>query len=109
MDIKEKKLGDQVICQISGEVDVTTSPDLRKLFERMARDKTKTLVLNLQNVSYIDSSGLATLVEGLQRAKSYNGKLKLTNLSGKAKSLFEITKLERIFDIYDSEEAALKQ
>jgi len=107
MEIIEKKSADCIICYVSGEIDVATSPDLRRLFIRMANEKVKTVILNLKDVSYIDSSGLATFVEGLQRIKGYAGKLKLANLSGKAKSLFEITKLEKVFDIYDTEMAAV--
>jgi anti-sigma B factor antagonist len=65
-------------------------------------------VVNLLNVAYVDSSGLATLVEAHQKIKSAGGKLKLTNLSPKVKGLFEITKLEKLFDIQPNEEEAVK-
>jgi len=108
MNIKEKKQADVVIFSVSGEIDITTSPDLRKVFDRLIKEKTPKIVLNLSEVNYIDSSGLATLVESLQRLKGHGGKLKLTNLSGKVKSLFEITKLERLFEIFPEEEKAVE-
>ncbi len=108
MNIKEKKQNDVAIYAITGEIDITTSPDVRKVFDRIIKEKVPKVILNLQGVNYIDSSGLATLVEGLQRLKTYGGKMKLTNLSGKVKSLFEITKLERLFEIYPEEEKAVE-
>ena len=108
MNIKEKKQGDVAIYCISGEIDITTSPDVRKVFDRLVKEKASKIVLNLSEVNYIDSSGLATLVEGLQRLKVHGGKMRLTNLSGKVKSLFEITKLERLFEIFPEEAKALE-
>lgn len=108
MDIKEKRSGDITLVYINGEIDITTSPDVRKFFDRITKDKNAKIVINLAKVSYIDSSGLATLVEGLQRMRSYGGKMRLTNLSDKVKSLFEITKLEKLFEIYPEEAKAVE-
>ena len=64
------------------------------------------IVVNLNGVSYVDSSGLATLVEMLKRTRTYGGKMRLSDLASKVKSLFEITKLEKLFEIYSTEEEA---
>ena len=108
MQVNSRKQGDILICAISGDIDINTSPDIRKEFEKMSKEQAKKIVLNLDKVSYIDSSGLATLVEALKRVREYGGRIKLTNLSGKVKSLFEITRLEKLFDISNTEEDALK-
>jgi len=55
----------------------------------------------------VDSSGLATLVEVLKNMRSYGGRLRLVNPSSKIRSLFEITKLEKLFDIMSNEEEAV--
>ena len=81
---------------------------MKKAFDKTIQAKTEKVIVNLQKVGYIDSSGLATLVEILKNFRNFGGKLKLCNLSNKVKSLFEITKLEKLFDIKDSEEEALK-
>jgi len=96
------------ICVISGEVDINTAPQIKKFFDRIMQDKKKKVLINFKDVSYIDSSGLATLVELLKNIRSYGGTLKLSNLSSKIKSLFEITKLEKLFDIVEEEEEAIK-
>ena len=103
----EEKNGAKV-CYVDGDIDINSSPQLKKSFDKVIQAKSEKLLLNLQGVGYVDSSGLATLVEILKNFRSYGGKLKLCNLSNKVKSLFEITKLEKLFDIADSEEEALK-
>ncbi|NQT95608.1 MAG: STAS domain-containing protein [Candidatus Omnitrophica bacterium] len=107
MQIAERKSNDVTVFDVDGDIDINSSPDVRKTFEKPIGEKTAKLVINLSNVSYIDSSGLATLVELLKRARSYGGKIRLSNLAAKVKSLFEITKLEKLFDIYDTEEEAV--
>jgi len=106
MQITEKKNEDVSIYSINGDIDINSSPHIRKAFDKPINDKVKKIVINLTDVSYIDSSGLATLVEMLKKTRCYGGKIRLTNLAAKVKSLFEITKLEKLFDIYDSEEDA---
>lgn len=96
------------ICTAEGDIDINTSPQVKKIFDKVIKDKSGKVLIDLQKVEYIDSSGLATLVEILKNIKSYGGRLKLSNLSDKVKSLFEITKLEKLFDIYDSYDEALK-
>ena len=106
MQVTERVNRDIVICDITGDIDINSSPQIRSEFDKLIAKKIMKIIINLQGVSYVDSSGLATLVEMLKRTKGYSGKLLLSNLSDKVKSLFEITKLERLFDIYDDEEDA---
>lgn len=107
-EIKEKHLGDITICSIAGEININTSLNMRKGFEKLACENSRKIILNLGSVSYIDSSGLATLIEMLQRVKRNNGVMRLSNLSEKVSSLFEITKLDKLFNIFSNEEEALK-
>ena len=107
MQIKERKANGVVILELSGEIDISTSPEVRKAFDRLIKDEEKKVLLNFDQVDYVDSSGLATIVEMLQRLKRYGGFLRLSNLSEKVKGLFEITKLDRLFSIFPVEEEAL--
>jgi anti-sigma B factor antagonist len=68
----------------------------------------KKIVLNLQNVTYIDSSGLGTLVATYHSARSQGATLKLANLGAKFKEVLQVTKLLTVFDTYDSEAAAIQ-
>ena len=108
MQIKERKANGVVILELSGEIDISTSPEVRKAFDRLIKDEEKKVLLNFDQVDYVDSSGLATMVEMLQRLKRYGGLLRLSNLSEKVKGLFEITKLDRLFSIFPAEEEALR-
>jgi len=108
MVVKDKQVGDAVVLMVDGEINFNSSPDFRKAFLKVLDSKVQKAVVNLSGVAYVDSSGLATLVEAHQKIKSAGGKLKLACLSPKVKSLFEITKLEKLFEIYPTEEDALK-
>lgn len=95
------------IYRMTGDIDINTSPDVKKSFDKAIGAKKGKVVVNLKDVGYVDSSGLATLVEILKNLRAYGGKLKLTNLSGKVKGLFEITKLDKLFDIVPEENDAV--
>lgn len=109
MQIRNIEKGGVLVCYLVGEIDINTSPQVKKAFDRLVGAKKEKIVLNFKDVSYVDSSGLATLVEILKGMRGYGGKLKLTNLSTKVKNLFEITKLEKLFDIAPEEEDAVKE
>jgi len=108
MVVKDKQVADAVVLIVEGEINFNSSPDFRKAFLKVLDSKSHKVVVNLSGVAYVDSSGLATLVEAHQKIKSAGGKLKLASLTPKVKSLFEITKLEKLFEIYATEDDALK-
>jgi len=108
MQVRTENKNGLVVCQVDGEIDINTAPDIKKAFDKMISKKEPKIIVNLSKVTYVDSSGLATLVEILKNMRSYGGKMKLTNLSPKVKSLFEITKLEKLFDILIDEKDAIE-
>jgi len=108
MQERRKAVGDVTVCSLSGEININTSPDLRKVFDDLISKKAIKVVLDLKEVTYIDSSGLATLIEMLRRMKKFDGKLRLCDLSDKIRSLFEITKLTKLFEMFSNEEEAIK-
>ena len=107
MQVKIEDKGGVKVCYAEGDIDINSSPQIKKVFDKVAQEKSEKVLINLEGVGYIDSSGLATLVEILKNFRGHGGKLKLCNLSNKVKSLFEITKLEKLFDIADNEEEAV--
>jgi anti-sigma B factor antagonist len=107
MQINFEEKSGVLIYRMTGDIDINTSPDVKKSFDKMISSKKGKVVINLKDVGYVDSSGLATLVEILKNLRSYGGKLKLTNLTGKVKGLFEITKLDKLFDIVPEEKDAV--
>ena len=95
------------ICRIEGAINLHTAPDIKKAFAGLINQKPPRLIVNFSKVNHIDSSGLGILVEILKRVKAYGGSLKLTNLSPMIKSMFEIMKLDKIFNILSDEEGAM--
>ncbi|MDD5136258.1 MAG: STAS domain-containing protein [Candidatus Omnitrophica bacterium] len=107
MAVKTESKDGLMICRMEGEIDISSSPDIKKVFDKLIAQKTPKIIVDLVSVSYVDSSGLATLVGILKNMRSYGGKMKLVGMSSKIKSLFEITKLDKLFDIAASEEEAI--
>jgi len=70
--------------------------------------RTPVIMVDLENVTYMDSSGIATFVEGLKNMMAYRGRLKFFRVPAKVKSIFTFSKLDKVFDIYESMEDALK-
>lgn len=92
---------------ITGEIDMHASPTLRKELQACAASKVPTLLVDFSGVDYIDSSGLATLIEYVRSASAYGGKLALFGLQPKVRTIFELVRLNELFTIEDTREAAL--
>jgi anti-sigma B factor antagonist len=75
---------------------------------RLFESGTKDLLVDLKEVRFIDSSGLGVLVSGYKNASTHQGSIKLCNLQTQVKSMFELTRLHRVFDIYQTIDEALE-
>lgn len=104
MEIKSSNLDGVWVVEVRGEINLSTSQELKKSFEKLPIKK---IVVDLEQVGYIDSSGLATLVEMLKKVRGQGGSLGLAGMSDKVKSLFEITKLDKLFQIYPNQKDAV--
>jgi anti-sigma B factor antagonist len=96
------------ILKINGDVDLYSSPQLRKQILALANKKNCRILIDFLDVTYMDSSGVATLVEALQLTKKNGGKLRLFNLGQPIRDVFELSRLDRVFEIYDDEGQALE-
>jgi anti-sigma B factor antagonist len=95
------------IVQIKGDVDLYSSPQVRSAIMELTEKKTPAILVDLRDVGYMDSSGVATLVEGLQQVGRYGGKFKLMHLASAVREVFELSRLDKVFEIYEDEESAL--
>jgi len=96
------------IFDISGDIDLATSPELRKALLRELRDlKIPRVVLNLEGVRYIDSSGVASLVEGLKASRDVGSRLVLFGVNSTIREVLQISRLLKIFEIYENEEQSV--
>jgi anti-sigma B factor antagonist len=108
VQIAARHLDKITIFDISGDIDLSTSPDLRKPLLRELRElRTPRVVLNLKAVRYIDSSGVASLVEGLKAARDVGARFILFGLNTTVREVLQLSKLVRIFEICESEDKAV--
>jgi anti-sigma B factor antagonist len=92
---------------LAGEIDLHRSPEVKTQLQPLIQRKTARILLDLSRVSYIDSSGLAVLIEGLQSVLGYGGKLGIFGLQQSVKNIFEIARLDQVFQVYPDEASAL--
>jgi len=109
MDIKtEVTNGVSVLFIREDRLDANNSEELKVELRRFYESGTKDLVIDLKEIHFIDSSGLGVLVSGYKNASTSHGTLKLSNLQSQVKSMFELTRLHRVFDIFTSVDDALQ-
>ena len=108
MEISARRMDKTTILDISGDIDLAHSSEVRRIILLEFREKrTPRVVLNLLKVNYIDSSGVASLVEGLKASRDVGSRLILFGLSPIAHEVLQLSRLLKIFEIYDTEEKAL--
>ncbi len=106
MEVTVRKSGDRVVVAPSGDVDLSTSRELQGRLREAMVGKPPVVVVDLGLVPYMDSSGVATLVEAMQIARKQSTKLVLCSMQDKVKSIFEIARLDRVFTIVSDEQSA---
>ncbi|HET7259464.1 MAG TPA: STAS domain-containing protein [Candidatus Acidoferrum sp.] len=108
MQISSREVERATIFDVSGDIDLANSPAVRKALLREVREKrTPRVVMNLSKVRYIDSSGVASLVEGLKASRDVGSRFILFGLSTTAREVLQLSRLLKIFEVYDNEEQAL--
>ncbi len=108
MQIAARPATGGTILDITGDIDLAHSPAMRKaLLQEIREKKTPKVFLNLEKVRYIDSSGIASLVEGLKASRDQGSRLILYGLSKTVREVMELSRLQKIFEIHDNEAQAL--
>jgi anti-sigma B factor antagonist len=100
MQITEK--GEIVILKMDGRLDVVNAVTLKEAVKELVDDNRNKLVIDLSDTGFIDSSGCGALVASLRSLVKNNGDMKIANPSVQAKNLFELTRLDRVFEIHSS-------
>jgi anti-sigma B factor antagonist len=95
------------IVDVAGDIDMSTSPGFRKTLLDSLK-QTSRLIVNLREVRYVDSSGIASLVEVLKAARDTQKRLVLFGLNKAVQEVLQLTRLSKIFEIRDTEEEALQ-
>jgi anti-sigma B factor antagonist len=108
LNINERQAGDVTVLDMSGKITIGEgSVALRTAIRRLLEEGKKRILLNLAQVSYIDSSGIGELVSSYTAINKEGGQLKLLNLTQKLQVLLTITNLLTVFDVYECEAEAL--
>jgi anti-sigma B factor antagonist len=91
-----------LILSLEGDVDLAASPELREILRDLSKDKPALVVLDFQAVAYIDSSGLATLVEYLRYSQDFQGKLAIVGANERVRTVFELVRLHELLPLHAS-------
>ncbi len=109
VQISSRTAGDVTIVDVAGKITLGEgSSALRDKVKELSASGSKKMLINLGDVNYIDSSGIGELVSAFTTVSNSGGALKLLNLTKRVQDLLQITKLYTVFEVFDSEDAALK-
>src|SRR5271170_2148130 len=109
MDISTRKSGTATVVDVVGDITLYNSPEVRKVLLDLLKEKrSPRVIVNMLNVKYIDSAGVASLVEGLKISRDLKSSFALYGLSRTAREVLELTRLIKVFEVYNNEEDALR-
>jgi anti-sigma B factor antagonist len=109
MDISTRQSGNATIVDIAGDITLYSAPEVRKVLLAAIKDqRAPRVIVNLEKVKYIDSAGIASLVEGLKTSREMKSAFALCGLGATAKDVLTLTRLIKVFEVFDNEEEALR-
>lgn len=107
--LSPRQVGDVTVVDVNGRITLGEgSSNLREGIRDLVAKGSKKILLNLADVTYIDSSGIGELVSGFTSVANAGGSLRLLNLTKRVKDLLQITKLYTVFEVYDEETTAIR-
>ncbi len=107
MEILEKAKDNVVVIKLEGRLDASTATSVKGKIDAVIEGKSRNLVIDMGGISFIDSSGLGTLVGSLRTINKAGGDIKISSLQDQVRSVFELTRLHHLFGIYDDCELAV--
>ena len=108
MDISTRQVGNATVVDVVGDITLYNSPQMRKvLLDLLQEKRIGRVIVNLTKVRYIDSAGVASLVEGLKVSRDMKSGFALYGLSRTTREVLELTRLIKVFEVYETEEEAL--
>jgi anti-sigma B factor antagonist len=108
LQISARRIDKITIFDVIGDIDLANSPEVRKaLLKELKEARVPRVVMNMSKVRYIDSSGVASLVEGLKASRDVGSRFILFGLSPSAREVLQLSRLLKIFEVYDDEAQAL--
>ncbi|HXY33040.1 MAG TPA: STAS domain-containing protein [Planctomycetaceae bacterium] len=109
MELSTRQIETATILDVIGDITLYNSPTIRKMLLDLLKSKrVPRLIVNLAKVKYIDSAGVASLVEGLKLSRDLKSGFALYGLSKTTREVLELTRLIKVFEVYETEEDALR-
>lgn len=109
MEIFIKELeNNTIVLELDGEIDIYSSTEVKDTIINQIDFGAKNIIVDLENVNYIDSSGIGAFISALAVIKKINGKMVIIKVTEAVRKVFELTKLTNFFKIYKDEESAIK-
>ncbi len=107
LSLETREVGGRTVVAVGGEIDVYTAPKLRDTISELVAAGRYHLVVDMQAVEFLDSTGLGVLVGGLKKVRAHDGSLELVCHQDRLLKIFRITGLAKVFVIHDDTEQAL--
>jgi anti-sigma B factor antagonist len=107
LSLETRQENDRTVIEVGGEIDVYTAPKLRERIIELVDEGQYHLVVDLEKVEFLDSTGLGVLVGGLKRVRGHDGSLQLVCTQERLLKIFRITGLSKVFAIHGSQSEAL--
>jgi anti-sigma B factor antagonist len=107
LSLSTRTVGDRTVVEVGGEIDVYTAPKLREQLVELVNDGSFHLVVDMEGVDFLDSTGLGVLVGGLKKVRAQDGSMSLICAQDRLLKIFRITGLAKVFTIHADEASAL--
>jgi anti-sigma B factor antagonist len=108
MQISTRQFESATIVDVTGDITLYNTPEVRKMLLNLLKEKrVKRVIVNLEKVKYIDSAGVASLVEGLKVSREMKSEFALFGLSRMTREVLELTRLLKVFEVHETEAEAL--
>ena len=108
LGLVEREQDGWIVLTVSGEIDIATAPSLRERLHSLLADEKHRLIIDLDDVGFLDSTALGVLVGALKRARMDDGEVRIACAQPRVLKVFEITRLDSAFDLFDSVEEAVR-
>lgn len=107
LTLATRDVNDRIVVDVIGEIDVYTAPKLRDKITELVGNGVYDIVIDLEGVEFLDSTGLGVLVGGLKKVRAHDGSLSLVCTQDRLLTIFQITGLSKVFAIHETAEAAV--
>jgi anti-sigma B factor antagonist len=107
LSLETRQENDRTVVEVGGEIDVYTAPKLRECISGLVDAGQRQIIVDLEQVEFMDSTGLGVLVGALKRVRTVDGNLDLVCTQERLLKIFRITGLSKVFPIHDSQSTAL--